>query len=93
MSPADLRAVADRVEKAVTTAMNDDLSEPLSEKRRRQTERIAAMHEAVRALRAVALLREPSCEPRVVRKEVLSRALRMWNGRIRRALLRDSGSA
>lgn len=44
--------LADRLAHAIATASNDDLSKPNTDKRRRHTERIDVMLEAVEALRA-----------------------------------------
>lgn len=59
----ELLKLANRLEHAVTTMQNDDLSEPMSEKRERHIERGEAMRDAVEYLRAAA--HPPAQQPEV----------------------------
>jgi hypothetical protein len=47
--------VLERLQKAIVTASNDDISEPMTEKRKRHVERLDAMRDAVTILRAVSV--------------------------------------
>lgn len=50
----DVAALVERLNHAATTAANDDLSEPMSDQRRRHAERFAAMVDAATAIQAQA---------------------------------------
>ena len=47
--------VLERLQKAIVTASNDDISEPMTEKLKRHVERLDAMRDAVTILRAVSV--------------------------------------
>jgi hypothetical protein len=54
IDPASLGALRDRVLRAITTASNDDLSEPRTGKRERHVQRIETLHDVADTLEALA---------------------------------------